>query len=128
MFGIGLAGSIVIPVYAVMGDVMTSGGLEPGYVTAAMVCALVLVAWSVMRAVFAVKIWRRSSGARIGAIVLEAIGLALTVVASFVITAIISPTGETDPSAIMCSSTGFIPSLLIITLLLQTDSKRWCER
>jgi hypothetical protein len=141
MLGVGVCGGVVLPVYGVLGEVMVNGGLEPGLLTEFLVIALVLIVGSLLRGVFAVKIKRRSNGARIGAIALESIGLALTVLSWFVTTPIdgsitrtvatdtgMETTTTTDPTGVLIGCPGIVPSILIIIFLSLPDSKRWCNR
>ena len=141
MLGVGVCGGVVLPAYGVLGEVMVDGGLQPGFLTEILVIALVLIVGSVLRGVFAVRIKRRSNGARIGAIVLESIGLALTVLSWSVTTAIdgsitrtvatdtgMETTTATDPTGVLIGCPGIVPSILIIIFLSLSDSKRWCDR
>jgi hypothetical protein len=66
MLGVGDCGGVVLPVHGVLGEAMVDGGLQPGLLTEILVIALVLIVGSVLLGVFAVKIKRRSNGARIG--------------------------------------------------------------
>lgn len=143
MLGIGACGSLSIPVFGYLAQVWTDDGLQPGLGTAIAVITLVLILWSALRCVFAVKIKRHSSGARIGAIALEATGLAFTVLAWFWTTALIGPVTRTvttdtgmqtttssglDPTSLMVGFPGIVPSILIVIFLSHQDSKRWCDR
>lgn len=132
MFGAGLCVSLIAPAYGFLGAVMTNGGLPPGILPGLLVVAAVLVVWSVLRAVAAVKLRRRSRRARLGAIVLEGTGLVLTV--AVMVVASRSPAQGSggviafDFSAVLFTSPGIVPSLIIIVMLALSDSQRWCDR
>ncbi|GAA2136671.1 hypothetical protein [Glycomyces algeriensis] len=143
MLGIGACGSLSFPVFGYLVEAWTDDGLQPGLGTAIGVIAAALILWSALRGVFAVRIKRRRRSARIGAIVLEATGLAFTVLAWFWTTALIGPVTRTvatdsgmetttsnglDPTSLMVSLPGIVPSILITVFLSQQDSKRWCDR
>lgn len=142
MLGLGACGSLAAPLLGYLAEAWTDDGLQPGLGAAIAVIALVLAACTVLRGVLAVKIKRRSHGARKGAILLEAAGLALTAAAWFVTTALIGPVARTtetasgletttstgpDPTTVASSLPGVVLSVLIIVLLSLPDSKRWCE-
>lgn len=135
LLGMGVFGSIVFPAYVFLGVPLAQGSLVPGYMTVALGSALLLIVWSVLRAICAVKIKQRSRGARIAAIILEVTGLILTVLTWIVVNEIHNraavfgtETTPMDPAGINCSALGVLPSLLVIVLLSIADSKRWCDR
>jgi hypothetical protein len=89
-----------------------------------------IVIWTVLRAVFAVRIANRSAGARKGAIILESVGVLLGIV-SWLFTPDIEVTGTTaagnTASSVVGALIGIALAAIIIGLLSTADSKRWCS-
>jgi hypothetical protein len=133
MFGFGICGggALVFGYFGLtmleeQGNAMIPDSYMP-FLIASIVQVLV---WTVLRAVFAVRIARHSAGARKGAIILESVGVVLSL-ASWMITPEIEATGA-DPAANAASGIagaviGIALAATIIGLLSTADSKRWCS-
>ncbi|THV30138.1 hypothetical protein [Glycomyces paridis] len=90
-----------------------------------------ITVWTVLRGVFAVKIARRSATARKGAVILEAVGLALSLV-SWVVTPDIevvgAPTQTNEGAAMVGAVLGAAVAAVVIGTLMSEASRRWCDR
>ncbi|WP_026923425.1 hypothetical protein [Glycomyces arizonensis] len=149
LFGFGACGAvaslIVVVLFATQFDALFAYADLPGIPPALWVILILnvgqLIVWTILRGVFAVRICRRDSRARTGAVVLEAVGLGLTVL-TWIITAAIgmsylrdiamsSDTNvsySTDFGGNSGSCVGIVLSILVIVFLSMQDSKRWCDR
>ncbi|MDN3241321.1 hypothetical protein [Glycomyces tritici] len=108
------------------GDVVIPSSFMP-FLIASIVQILI---WTVLRAIFAVRIAKRSAGARKGAIILELVGLALAVV-SWIFTPEVEVTGASTAGntagTVIGAVIGIALAAIIIGLLSTADSKRWCN-
>ncbi|WP_460498288.1 hypothetical protein [Glycomyces tarimensis] len=138
LFGFGIcAGLIAIVALVGIFTVLSSSSNALGVVQSEyplllpvfVVMVLQVVAWTILRGVFAVRIIRRSSSARSGAVALEVIGIALTIVSTLVLMSMeidgepLSGTGDLGGTCI-----GLILSGIVIGLLSTTDMREWCDR
>ncbi|MCD0443043.1 hypothetical protein LO763_05305 [Glycomyces sp. A-F 0318] len=143
MLALGVCGGALFPVFGYLADAWTDDGLEPGLGAVIAAVSVILVAWSAARGVLAVGIRRRRAKARVGAIAVEAVGLAITAAVWFVNSALIGPVTTTtdtgaglettsayapDVTTVASSCPGVLLSIAIIVLLALPDSKRWCDR
>jgi hypothetical protein len=133
LFGFGICGGAAsvfgyygLSVMQDQGDVVIPDSFMP-ILIASIVQILV---WTVLRAVFAVKIANHSAGARKGAIILESVGVLLGIV-SWLITPDIEVTGADAASNTAGTMVGAVIGIalaaIIIGLLSTADSKRWCS-
>ncbi|MDA1361715.1 hypothetical protein O1R50_18955 [Glycomyces luteolus] len=134
LFGFGICGgALSVFGYAALaaledsGDVMIPSAFMPFLVAS----IIQIIIWTVLRAVFAVRIAKRSAGARKGAIILEAVGLGLSLL-SWIFTPEVEVTGAADAGSTAASGLigaiiGIALAAIIIGLLSTADSKRWCN-
>lgn len=142
MLGIGACSSIALTAYIAWGETMVNGSLPTRYFTGTLVIAAVQILMCGLRGVFAIQIKRRSDQARIGAIVLEVVGLVFSVVSSIVMSAIVAPTTQTttadagaqttwtglDPTSVLWDISCNLPSILVVVFLCLPEARRWCDR
>lgn len=135
MFGLGICGgALSVFGYTVLaaledtGDVVIPSSFMP-LLIAGIVQAVI---WTVLRGIFAVRIAKRNAGARMGAIILEAVGVVIGIV-SWILTPEVEVTGTADAGANAASGMvgmviGIALAAIIIGLLSTADSKRWCNQ
>jgi hypothetical protein len=133
VFGFGICGGgALVFGYSVLASLEEQGdAVIPDSYMPFMIASIVqLLIWTVLRAVFAVKIAHRSAGARKGAIILESVGVLLSIV-SWLITPDIEMTGANTTSntagSVVGALIGIALAAIIIGLLSTADSKRWCS-
>jgi len=134
LFGFGICGgALSVFGYAVLAGLEDSGDVViPSSFMPFLIASIIqILAWTVMRAIFAYRIAKRSAGARKGAIILEAVGLALAVL-SWIFTPEVEVTGAADAgssaaSGVIGAVIGIALAAIIIALLSTADSKRWCN-
>jgi hypothetical protein len=134
LFGFGICGGAAsVFGYAMLasmeeaGDVVIPSSFMP-FLVASIIQILV---WTVLRGIFAVRIAKRSAGARKGAIILEIVGLGLGIL-SWIFTPEVEMTGAADAgssaaSGLIGAIIGTALAAIIIGLLSTADSKRWCN-
>ncbi|MEU5155282.1 hypothetical protein [Glycomyces sp. NPDC021274] len=133
LFGFGICGGALSVVGYTMlagledtGDVVIPSSFMP-FLIASIVQILV---WTVLRAIFAVRIAKRSASARKGAIILELVGLGLAVL-SWLFTPEVEVTNGAATSntagTVIGAVIGIALAAIIISLLSTADSKRWCN-
>jgi hypothetical protein len=133
LFGFGICGgAFSVFGYSVLSTLEEQGdAVIPDSFMPILIASMVqVVIWTVLRAVFAVKIAHRSASARLGAIILESVGVLLGIV-SWLITPDIEVTGTSTASSaasgIVGAVIGIALAAIIIGLLSTADSKRWCS-
>lgn len=133
LFGLGICGSgalaagyFALTALEDQGDVV----IPSSYVLYLVVAVVQAVIWTVLRAVFAVKIARRSAGARKGAIIFEIVNVGLSLLAWLFAPEIeytgAEPAGGTA-GGLIGAVIGIAIAAVIIGLLSTADSKRWCS-
>ncbi|MFG3342490.1 hypothetical protein [Glycomyces sp. NPDC048151] len=134
MFGLGICGGgaslvgyFTLTALEDTGDVI----LPDSYMLFLIASIVQVLIWTVLRGVFAVQISKRKSSARMGAIILEAVGVALSLL-SYLFTPEIEVTGQSAGSsaagAIAGAAIGLAIAGIMIGLLSTADSKRWCNQ
>lgn len=133
LFGLGICGG-ALSVFGYAGLTMLEeegdAVIPDSFMPLLIVSIIQILVWTVLRAVFAVKIARHSAGARKGAIILEGVGVVLSL-ASWFLTPEIEYTGAEPAGGAAGSVVGVIIGIAlaatIIGLLSTADSKRWCN-
>jgi hypothetical protein len=134
MFGLGICGggALIFGYFGLtmleeQGDAVIPDSYMP-FLIGSIVQVLI---WTVLRGVFAVQIAKRKASARMGAIVLEAVGVAISLLSWF-ITPEIEVTGQSAGSSaasgIAGAAIGLAVAGIMIGLLSTADSKRWCDQ
>ncbi|MFC3493268.1 hypothetical protein [Glycomyces rhizosphaerae] len=132
LFGLGIcAGGASAFGYVGLSAMEANGDIEiPAAFMPFLIASIVqILIWTVLRGVLAVKIAKRSAGARKGAIILELVGVGLGVL-SWIFTPQIEYAGAEPAggaaSGIIGSVIGITLAAIVIGLLSTADSKRWC--
>lgn len=134
LFGFGICGG-AFSIFGYYGLTMLeeAGDVEiPSSFMPLLIASMIqIVIWTVLRAVFAVKIARRSAGARKGAVILEAVGVLLGI-ASWLLTPEIEVTGADAGTSAASGAVGAVIGIalaaIIIGLLSTANSKQWCNQ
>ncbi|MEV3938355.1 hypothetical protein AB0K52_20555 [Glycomyces sp. NPDC049804] len=133
LFGLGICGSGALAFsYSLLSTLEEQGDvvIPSSYVPYLVVAIVQAVIWTVLRAVFAVKIAKRSAGARKGAVIFEIINVGLALL-SWIFAPQVEYTGA-EPAGgaaggLIGAVIGIAMAAVIIGLLSTADSKRWCN-
>jgi hypothetical protein len=134
LFGFGICGGVLgvvgyagLAALETQGDIVIPSSLMPFLIAS----TIQIVIWTVLRGVFAVKIAKRSAGARTGAIILELVGVGLGILA-WIFTPEVEVSGAeastNAASGMIGAIIGIALAAIVIALLSTADSKRWCDR